>query len=231
MIGVLGSSGHVGSLLADMLKAKGYELRLGSRSAGFIVNMTDPSSLSRFLDGCDAVVNCAGPAYLLSEPAARTAISSGVAYFDVAGCENLCKTLADESAETPVVFSAGMVPGLSGLLLKMSISENKGQDIVGFAGGVQDISLGAAADLVLSMSDTSGYGNNGSMWRSGAVRELDHDPTPAPSCFPEGSFCRAFLSEEARVIAEKEALPRLEWYNVFVGDLFCKALVDAQLSL
>ena len=95
MIGVLGSSGHVGSLLADMLKAKGYELRLGSRSAGFIVNMTDPSSLSRFLDGCDAVVNCAGPAYLLSEPAARTAISSGVAYFDVAGCENLCKTLAD----------------------------------------------------------------------------------------------------------------------------------------
>lgn len=80
------------------------------------------------------------------------------------------------------------------------------------------------------MSDTSGYGNNGSMWRSGAVRELDHDPTPAPSCFPEGSFCRAFLSEEARVIAEKEALPRLEWYNVFVGDLFCKALVDAQLS-
>ena len=44
MIGVLGSSGHVGSLLADMLKAKGYELRLGSRSAGFIVNMTDPSS-------------------------------------------------------------------------------------------------------------------------------------------------------------------------------------------
>lgn len=73
MIGVLGSSGHVGSLLADMLKAKGYELRLGSRSAGFIVNMTDPSSLSRFLDGCDAVVNCAGPAYLLSEPAARTA--------------------------------------------------------------------------------------------------------------------------------------------------------------
>lgn len=128
MIGVLGSSGHVGSLLADMLKAKGYELRLGSRSAGFIVNMTDPSSLSRFLDGCDAVVNCAGPAYLLSEPAARTAISSGVAYFDVAGCENLCKTLADESAETPVVFSAGMVPGLSGLLLKMAISANKGQD-------------------------------------------------------------------------------------------------------
>ena len=120
MIGVLGSSGHVGSLLADMLKAKGYELRLGSRSAGFIVNMTDPSSLSRFLDGCDAVVNCAGPAYLLSEPAARTAISSGVAYFDVAGCENLCKTLADESAETPVVFSAGMVPGLSGLLLTVS---------------------------------------------------------------------------------------------------------------
>lgn len=38
------------------------------------------------------------------------------------------------------------------------------------------------------------------------------------------------MSEEARVIAEKEALPRLEWYNVFVGDLFCKALVDAQLS-
>lgn len=60
-----------------------------------------------------------------------------------------------------------MVPGLSGLLLKMAISANKGQDIVGFAGGVQDISLGAAADLVLSMSDTSGYGNNGSMWRSG----------------------------------------------------------------
>lgn len=61
MIGVLGSSGHVGSLLADMLKAKGYELRLGSRSAGFIVNMTDPSSLSRFLDGCDAVVNWRWP--------------------------------------------------------------------------------------------------------------------------------------------------------------------------
>lgn len=48
MIGVLGSSGHVGSLLADMLKAKGYELRLGSRSAGFIVNMTDPSSCQDF---------------------------------------------------------------------------------------------------------------------------------------------------------------------------------------
>ena len=38
------------------------------------------------------------------------------------------------------------------------------------------------------------------------------------------------MSEEARNIAKNEAVPRLEWYNAFAGDLFLKALVDAQLS-
>lgn len=230
MIGVLGSNGHVGSLLANMLKTRGYELRLGSRSTGFIVDVSNHESLTKFLNGCSVVINCAGPAYLLSEPVARAAISLGIGYLDVAGCEKLCKTLSSETVETPVVFSAGMVPGLSGLLLKLAILLNKDRSVVGFAGGVQDVSPGAAADLVLSMSDAAGYGNNGSVWCDGAVCELDHTPVRAPSCFPGGTSCRAFLSEEARNIAKNEAVPRLEWYNAFAGDLFLKALVDAQLS-
>src|SRR5688572_22951530 len=59
-IAVTGGSGFVGRHLVARLEAAGHEVVPLSRRTGLDLANTDPAALRRALDGCDAIVHCAG---------------------------------------------------------------------------------------------------------------------------------------------------------------------------
>ena len=59
-IAVTGASGFVGRHLVARLQAAGHDVVPLSRGTGFDLAMPDAGALARALEGCDAVVHCAG---------------------------------------------------------------------------------------------------------------------------------------------------------------------------
>jgi short subunit dehydrogenase-like uncharacterized protein len=99
-IAVYGATGYTGRLVTDELVRRGLDFVLGGRNAEKLRGLSqehgggapvraatvdDPASLRRLLDGCDALINCAGPFVLYGEPVVRAALDSGTHYVDSTG--------------------------------------------------------------------------------------------------------------------------------------------------
>lgn len=218
MIGILGASGAVGRKLTALLV--GEHLRLGSRNSGVSVDATSEDSLRRFMRGCDSVVNCAGPSCLLSKGIVKIAAEENVPLVDVAGDAPLHSFAKELEPQVPVILAAGMLPGLSGILLRRltELSPLAKDETVAFSGGAQVVTGAAAADLVASVSTQEGYGLGGCALRDGVVVQAQNLARAAPSVFPSGSQGYPYLTEEARILASELQVRNLEWNSVFVGD-------------
>jgi len=95
-IAVYGATGRTGRLIAAQLAAAGAELVLAGRTeerlravappgaAIAVAPLDDPRALARALEGCAAVVHCAGPFLDRGAPVLEAAIEAGVAYADTA---------------------------------------------------------------------------------------------------------------------------------------------------
>jgi NADH dehydrogenase len=59
-IAITGGTGFVGRSVGGRLRAEGHEVVLLSRRTGFDLAALDRDSLRRALEGCDAVIHCAG---------------------------------------------------------------------------------------------------------------------------------------------------------------------------
>lgn len=223
MIGIIGASGAVGRHAAALLA--GHPLRLGSRSAGERVDAHDPDSVARFAEGCRVVLNCAGPSYSIVDKAARGALSAGAAYVDVSGDEPAAAVLSTVDHSACVVLSAGMLPGLTGVLPRL-LADGPAHCVEWYAGGVAPTSAAAAADLVLSMASGTGYGLSGALWRDGAVvaGALTVREDTEVAFFPGRVTAQPFLPEEAVRAATAVGAARAVWWNVFVGDGLRSAL-------
>ncbi|MFG6201139.1 saccharopine dehydrogenase NADP-binding domain-containing protein [Nonomuraea sp. JJY05] len=153
MIGVLGGYGAVGGTVARLLAGHGpraggrdaghpdvrvggrdgaaarrfVDAELGGHGEAWQVDALDAAELARFCAGCQVVVNCAGPSYLLRDRVARAAFAAGADYVDAAGdvAAFARPTGASAGAGTgagggmggrTAVLSAGMLPGLTGLV-------------------------------------------------------------------------------------------------------------------
>lgn len=97
-IAVYGAGGYTGRLAAAEVLRTGAELVLAGRGAERLqttadglgisspdvrtASIDDPSALAKAFDGCDGVVNCAGPFTLYGEPVVRAAIDAGCHYVD-----------------------------------------------------------------------------------------------------------------------------------------------------
>lgn len=130
MIGILGGNGAVGQQVVRLLhKWNVGEMRVGIRSKNIktselkktsvyykIVDISDAQSLSSFVDGCEILINCAGPSIHTSVPALKAALRGKIHYID-AGGEQCISMLADRiSDQYNLIFSAGALPGVSGVL-------------------------------------------------------------------------------------------------------------------
>ncbi len=97
---VYGSTGYTGKLIASELERAGADFVLAGRNrekldqvaAGLgrdvevqAVSLDDQAGLHSLLEGCSAVIACAGPFHLHGEPVMRAAVETGTHYLDTTG--------------------------------------------------------------------------------------------------------------------------------------------------
>jgi short subunit dehydrogenase-like uncharacterized protein len=116
-IAVYGASGYTGTLVVAELRRRDIEAvlvgrdadRLRAVAAGAEVRPADIDHAGTAFQGCDAVINCAGPFRLLGEPVVRAAVAAGCHYVDIAGEQGYLARLFD-AVEAPEV---SVVPGVN----------------------------------------------------------------------------------------------------------------------
>jgi len=232
-------TGQLGGQLGAPLRAAGMPLRLGARDprrlrcagqfgefsdgpAGVevrAVDLHDPAGLAAFCAGCQVVVNCAGPSYRVLAVVARAALAAGADYVDPAGDDPVHDLLrpADPAAlGRRVVLSAGLLPGLSGLLPRLLAADLDTVDCLqAYAGGLAALTPVAARDFLLS--DSAGIGEPLAAWcdgrrRARALRPLRDAVLPF---FPDRVAVYPYLPTEIERIAARIGARQARWYNVF----------------
>ncbi|MFJ6691797.1 saccharopine dehydrogenase NADP-binding domain-containing protein [Streptomyces sp. NPDC091294] len=246
LIGVLGASGAVGRAAVRELRALGHTgLRLGGRTAAALcavaeedpaghdetvwADATAPDGLRAFTEGCDLVLNCAGPTYRLRATVAAAALAAGAHCVDVAGDDPAAEDLlaAGDPARDgrTVVLSAGALPGLSSLLPRWLAGQglDRVSALTAHCGGLETCSPTVAHDLMLSLTsggaDGAAYGEALAAVRGGrrVPRALRTAEDTEHHAFPGRVALQPYLSGESERLATALGLDRLDWYNVHPG--------------
>jgi hypothetical protein len=240
LIGILGGYGGVGQATARLIDAWGLgRLRIAGRrpelarqfvddslrgeAEAAAADVEDPLSLSRFCSGCRIVINSSGPSYQVLDRVARAAFEAGADYVDPGGDEAIHSRLSGQewiAAGRTAVLSAGMIPGLSGLLPKWLARQGFAslRSLTAHVCLKDHFTPAAAREYLLSLS--SGYGESLAAWRNGrrvsrVAQPLLHKELPF---FPRPVSAYPFLSSEAERVAKALGLSDLSWYNVFEGE-------------
>ncbi|MEU5550000.1 MULTISPECIES: saccharopine dehydrogenase NADP-binding domain-containing protein [unclassified Micromonospora] len=233
-VAVLGASGAVGRAAVALLRSWDVgPLRVGARRPPqldgvdrMVVDARDPADLARFCAGARVVLNCAGPAVELVDQVARAAVAAGADYVDAAGDDALhaaVTAVAGGSGRTGVV-SAGMMPGLTGLLPRLLAAHlPDGDRLTGYVGGRDRFTLTAAVDYVAA--DES-FGWPAAAWRDGRVARNALRPVPELTLpwFPEPVTAQPYLGTETARVAAVLGLRQVDWYSVFAGERVLAAL-------
>ncbi|USQ85691.1 saccharopine dehydrogenase NADP-binding domain-containing protein [Streptomyces phaeoluteigriseus] len=240
LIGVLGGYGAVGAAAARALAAEGeFRLRIGGRDVGAAARCAaalggpaevreadarSDASLERFAHGCDVVLHCAGPAYELADRPRRAAAAAGADYVDVM---DGCGPGPAPAGERTAVLSAGLSPGLSGLLPRILTEERPPPGGARFTGYY--VSRGAftrtgAMDYLLSLD--RGYGTPRARWRDGHVvpGSLRGAEERAVGGVPHPVTVYPYLTQELVGQARALGLAEARWYNGFDGPHLLDAL-------
>ncbi|MFV2101587.1 saccharopine dehydrogenase [Micromonospora sp. LOL_024] len=234
VVAVLGASGAVGRVAVDLLRSWGVgPLRAGARRRPRIdgveavaVDAHDPVDLARFCAGARVVLNCAGPAVDLADRVARACDAADADYVDAAGDDALYASVvaAIGGGSRVAVVSAGMMPGLSGLLPRLLAAYlPDGERLTGYVGGRDRFTLTAAVDYVAA--DDS-FGWPAAAWRDGRVVQGALSPVDevAVPSFPELVTAQPYLGTETARVAAALGLRRVDWYSVFAGERVLTAL-------
>lgn len=247
-VGVVGGYGHVGRQVAHIL-VESCRVRLGGRDPeqGRRLNerclnnqaevreldLWNAQSLAVFCNGCDLVINCAGPSYRVLDRVAVAALSAGADYIDTGGDDPLHQCLLGQlSPGRRVVLSAGMLPGLSGLFPKVLADHFESIDNVRcYAGGLGRLSTTAAEDFLLSLGN--GYGQAQAGWADGrqvkAVDALDeHFHRPWLVGGPVSAY--PYLSTEQQRLFVDLGARQGQGFNLFDGGQLVAALARIQGS-
>nr|WP_269329693.1 saccharopine dehydrogenase NADP-binding domain-containing protein [Kineosporia babensis] len=248
MIGVLGASGEVGRVAADRIAAAGLgRLRVGGRDRAKAekvaqelplaadappvevqaVDLDDDEALARFCEGCAVVVNCAGPSYRVLDRVARAAWAAGADHVDVGG-ELVARDALASSADGKriAIFSAGVMPGLSGLLPRL-LAVRPLRRMETYVGGAARFTSISAVDALLTRGDR--FGTAQASWVDGAIRPNVLGPlrnVVLPG-FPQPMQALPFLTTEAQELPARE----VRAYNVFASDRIPAALTQAWAEL
>jgi hypothetical protein len=126
-IAVYGATGFTGRQVAGHLAMLGdCELVLVGRDRTALTNIVrecagarvavatleDSSSLRRAVEGCRAVIGCAGPFRRYGEPVARAAIAAGAHYLDISGEQAYILRLFDALGPAAAAAGVALIPAL-----------------------------------------------------------------------------------------------------------------------
>lgn len=244
LVGVLGGAGAVGRVAVDRLAASGAPLRVGGRdvtraqavadavgASAVQVDLFDDASLMAFCSDCAVVLNCAGPSYQVLDRVARAALAARAGYVDAAGdlvaMEALTQRQPVELREHSAVFSAGLMPGLSGLLPRLLTDTGPIARLDVYVGGSVPITELSAVDALLTRGPK--FGQPLALWRAGRV--VEHALAPLRSValpgFPGRVHAVPFLSTEMAALAGSLDVGELRNYTVYATDNLPVALATA----
>ncbi|MGF1664389.1 MAG: saccharopine dehydrogenase NADP-binding domain-containing protein [Kineosporiaceae bacterium] len=245
-VAVLGATGEVGrEAVRRLARAGSAPLRLGGRDGARAAAVADtvravveveartvdldhPAALAAFCDGCRVVVNCAGPSYRVLDTVARAAWAAGADYVDVGGESPARDALVAGAAPEGrvAVFSAGVMPGLSGILPRL-LTGRPLRRLESYVGGAAAFTPLSAVDALLTRGDR--FGTAMAVARDGAVVANATSPLRAVHLpgFPVPMAAWPFLTAEARALPARE----VRAYNVFRSDRVPQALARAWAEL
>jgi hypothetical protein len=253
-VAVLGAAGEVGREAVRRLAAEASApLRLGGRDGAraaavadgvrvvrgggprgtgqvesVAVDLDDPAALAAFCDGCRVVVDCAGPSYRVLDAVARAAWAAGADYVGVGGESPARDALATGSGpgERVAVFSAGVMPGLSGVLPRL-LTGRPLRRLDSYVGGAALFTPLSAVDALLTRGDR--FGTAMAVARGGDVVANALSPLPGVRLPGFGVPMSAwpFLTAEARALPARE----VRAYNVFRTDRVPQSLARAWAEL
>jgi hypothetical protein len=125
-----------------------------------------------------------------------------------------------------MVISAGMMPGLTGLLPRYLVGSDPGARLVGWVGGRDRFTETAALDY---LAVDEGYGEPLALWRDG--RPVPRGLTPLVDVdlphFPEPVTAQPYLATETQRMARALQLSEVRWYSVFAGERLRQAIRQA----
>jgi hypothetical protein len=183
------------------------------------VDGNDRQSLQRFCAQCRIVVNCAGSSGRFARTIADAALDAGADYVDLSGDEMLMgrlRTLDLEPRRRTAVLSAGLMPGLSGLLPRYLAQHfDKADRLTVYVGVLDGISRGAAADYLRGLDQSE----PGAAWLGGVrvsralIRLLDIELP----FFPARVTAYPFFNREGERAAQQLGLEESYCYIVFEG--------------
>jgi hypothetical protein len=241
-VAVLGASGGVGRSAVRRLRALGIRpLRVGARSLSvartvraedldgegdaMAVDLHDEAQLAAFCHGTRIVLNCAGPSLRIGDRVARAALGAGADYVDAGGDEARHARLTGQVPPgARALVSAGVQPGLSGLLVRALAEAAQGElELVAHGGGLGHFTPSAAVDYLAGLGTA---GTAQAAWRDGAVvgAALAARTDVAVDGFPGRVRVQPFLTHELVRVAAALGLRAAEWWTVFDGERVACAL-------
>ena len=180
-IGVLGAGGRAGKGTLEVLKKKHCDILAGYRNvekisdvATMTVDVNEPELLSTFINSCDLVINCTGPAHKLGDTVAFSCTKADKGLIDVAGNDFMVREVMENCGNKGrILLSAGVYPGLVELLFKMGteMTKVKSSCIEEIFFDYSNLSENALLDIKASLDD--GEGKGFSYWKNAAVCSID----------------------------------------------------------
>ena len=243
LIGILGASGDVGLASVRALLSLGLdELRLGGRDAAkgarclaslqqqwpsarlhwATVDFNDAQAMAAFANGCELLLNCAGPSWHLGDRCAQAALCADAHYVDVAGEVSFD---ASPWQRRCAVLGAGLQPGLTGLLPRWLAAREFTQvlRLTSYFGLRDQFTLVAADDFLQGAVD--GSSEPLAAWHNGRCsRALTRRRDVAMPCFPGQVQLLPYLNNEGQSLAQDLHLEVGQWFSVIADGYVLKAL-------
>jgi short subunit dehydrogenase-like uncharacterized protein len=127
-IAVYGASGYTGKLVVAELHRRGVEMVVAGRNRAKLESMVtdlgaagaqvrtagvdDPAGLAAVLEGCDGVVNCAGPFTFFGEQVVRAAITAGCHYVDTTGEQRYMQRIFERCHDDALRAKVAVIPAM-----------------------------------------------------------------------------------------------------------------------
>jgi len=240
MIGIIGGYGKVGLQAARLLKEWGkFPLRIGGRNPEEArirlvdefpqvewvkVDIENDKGLETFLNGCELLVNCAGPSHRTTARVAQMCLSNGCHHID-AGVEKSLEMMRETPQNTAVLYAAGAIPGLSGLLPRwLANSFDTVDHLIAYTGALDRFTASGAEDYLVGVLDEAN--ESLAAWQNGVrcSSALTRKSRVTLPFFPREVAVYPYFDAEAEFVASALSLRDGEWYIAVDGDHMSAAL-------
>ncbi len=240
MIGILGGYGRVGLQAARTLKDCGdVSLRIGGRNPEkyriklinefpeaewFEVDIENDDSLKNFITGCELIVNCVGPSHRIATKVMQMCLSNNchlVESGEGRSIEKMHKPLHSSA----VLYSAGALPGLSGLLPRwLANSFDKVTNLIAYTGGLDQFTLSGAEDYLYGIFDNPKPSLSTGKDNYYNYLFLNDKIKVSLPFFPNEVRLYPYFDTETEFVAQDLSLLSGEWYMAIGGDHLSAAL-------